>query len=191
MELIRCPHCGATNHKSESCRRCGLDITLDRRSSLQRSLAFFLSALIFYIPANIYPILQSSRFGSFHGSTIIEGVFQLWRLGDYPVAIVIFLASILVPLMKFVILLYLITTIAMKRCGPVKWKVRLYYLIEITGPWSLIDVFVVVILTALIHFKNIAIIPGIGVSSFALMVFFTILSANALDVRLIGADCEE
>jgi paraquat-inducible protein A len=142
-----------------------------------------------YRPISIL-FLQSSQLGRVQGSTILEGVLQLWEHGDYPVALVIFVASILVPLAKFVILFYLIASIALKRCKKIEQKVRLYYLIEITGPWSLIDVFVVVILAALIHFSNIAIIPGIGVTSFALMVFLTILSARSLDVRLLGENCE-
>ncbi len=189
--MIRCNHCGATNLKSaKQCRRCSLSVKLDRAVSLQKSIAFLIASILFYIPANLYPILKSSQFGNVQGSTIIEGVLQMWHHGDYPVAAIIFIASVLVPLAKFAILFYLIAAIALQRCSRIDQKVRLYYLIEITGPWSLIDVFVVVLLAALIHFSNVAIIPGIGVTSFALMVFLTILSARSLDVRLLGENCE-
>ncbi len=192
MKLIRCNYCGAANWRhAQRCRRCGLDVRLDRSGSLQRSIAFLIAALAFYVPANIYPVLQSASFGSVEGSTILGGVIQLWEMGDYPVALVILVASIMVPIAKFAILIYLILAIASKECRDVKKMVRLYYLIEITGPWSLIDVFVVLVLAALIHFANITIIPGPGVTSFALMVFLTILSANSLDIRLVGAECEE
>ena len=187
--LLKCPYCEATNENSTYCGRCGLYIGLDRTTSLHKSLAYLIAAIIFYIPANIYPVLQTSKFAATHGSTIFEGVVQMWRSGDYPVAIIIFTASIFIPVAKFAVLLYLNYTLA--RCMPknVRRRIFLYHLIELTGPWSLIDVFVVLILVALIHFQNIAIIPGIGVSSFALMVVLTILSANAIDPRILGVQC--
>ncbi len=189
--LLKCPYCEATNENSTRCGRCGLYIGLERTASLHKSLAYLIAAIIFYIPANIYPVLQTSKFAATHGSTIFEGVVQMWQSGDYPVAIIIFTASIFIPLAKFGVLLYLNYTLA--RCAPknVRRRIFLYHLIELTGPWSLIDVFVVLILVALIHFQNIAIIPGIGVSSFALMVVLTILSANAIDPRILGEQCEK
>ena len=171
------------------CRRCSLDIRLDKKRSLHMSLAFLIAAIAFYIPANIYPILQTSKFSHTSGSTIFEGVMDMWISGDYPIALIIFIASILIPLLKFLVLLYLVFTIGTKSCKSIKQRVQLYHLIEATGPWSLIDVFVVVVLVALIHFKNIVIIPGVGVSSFALMVVCTILSSSMLDERLLGAEC--
>ena len=187
--LLKCPYCEATNENGTRCARCGLFIGLDRAASLHKSLAYLIAAIIFYIPANIYPVLKTSKFAATHGSTIFEGVVQMWRSGDYPVAIIIFTASIFIPVAKFAVLVYLNYTLA--RCTPrnVRRRIFLYHLIELTGPWSLIDVFVVLILVALIHFQNIAIIPGIGVSSFALMVVLTILSANAIDPRILGVQC--
>ncbi len=191
LRYLRCPHCEATNERSDRfCNRCGLDIELNFQKSWHRSLALLVSAIIFYIPANLYPILQTSKFSSLEGSTIIEGVIELWSSGDYPVALVIFIASVMIPLIKFLILIYLLITIRLRRCKSLKQELLLYHLIEITGPWSLIDVFVVVILVALIHFQSIAIIPGFGATSFALMVFFTMMASNALDERILGEICE-
>jgi len=185
----RCHKCGAVNYKkSYSCRRCDTTLALDKKRSLSLSFAFLLSGLIFYIPANIYPVLQTSKFASTEGSTIFGGMLELWHEGEYPVAVIIFLASIMIPIIKFVILIYLIFSIKFKLYKNKKDKIKLYRLIEYSGPWSLIDVFVVVILAGLIHFKSISIIPGIGATSFAVMVFFTILSAMSLDVRLLGED---
>ena len=190
MKYLKCLFCEATNHKdARYCGRCGQYIALDAKKSLHKSFAYLLSAVIFYIPANIYPVLLTSKFAYAQGSTILEGVMAMWQSGDYPVAIIIFIASIFIPLAKFAILLYLHFTLARCVTHNIRKRVLLYHLIELTGPWSLIDVFVVLILVALIHFKNIAIIPGIGVSSFALMVVLTILSANALDPRLLGVEC--
>ncbi len=191
MRWLRCPYCGATNDREDRwCGRCGLEITLDIQGSLHKSLAYLVTAIIFYIPANLYPILQTTKFSNVEGSTIIGGVIQMWAEGDYPVAIIIFVASVLIPLVKILILLYLIFTIWRRRCKNFAQEMLLYHLIELTGPWSLIDVFVVVLLVALIHFQSIAIIPGIGASSFALMVFFTLMASYALDERILGEICE-
>ncbi len=191
MRWLRCPYCGATNDREDRwCGRCALEITLDIQGSLHKSLAYLVTAIIFYIPANLYPILQTTKFSNVEGSTIIGGVIQMWAEGDYPVAIIIFTASVLIPLVKILILLYLIFTIWRRRCKNFGQEILLYHLIELTGPWSLIDVFVVVLLVALIHFQSIAIIPGIGASSFALMVFFTLMASYALDERILGEICE-
>jgi len=190
LKWIRCRYCGASNEMGHRfCRRCGLDITIDPKGSLLRSGAFLIAAILFYLPANLYPVLQSSRFGLVQGSTILQGVVELWHEGDYPVAIVIFLASILVPVLKFLVLGYLLLSIASRRCKEIPQRVRLYYLIEVTGPWSLIDVFVVVLLVGLIHFQSMTILPGVGVSSFGLMVLLTMLAAQSLDVRILGVMC--
>jgi len=186
-KYIRCKRCGATNGKADDrCRRCGCKSVKVSKNSLSLSFAFWLSGLIFYFPANIYPILSSSKFGHLTQNTIIGGMLELWRSGDYPVAIIIFLASVMIPIIKFIVLAYLIASIKFKLYKNKKDKIRLYHLIELSGPWSLIDVFVVIILASLIHFKNIAIIPGIGATSFAVMVFFTILSSFSLDERVLG-----
>ncbi|MRI58692.1 MAG: paraquat-inducible membrane protein A [Epsilonproteobacteria bacterium] len=189
MRLVRCPLCGATNYEHSRCYRCSSWVDLDKKGSLSKAIAFLIAALIFYIPANIYPILKTAQFADTKGSTIIEGVIELWHSGDYPVALIILFASVMIPILKFLILIYLIIAIAKGSCKGVEQKVRLYHLIEVTGPWSLIDVFVVVILVALIHFHSVAIVPGPGATSFALMVLLTLLASKSLDPRLIGEDC--
>ena len=191
VSYIRCNFCGATNLRNrEFCRRCGMKVAIDVKKSLQSALAFLIAAVIFYIPANIYPILESTKFGRPQANTIIEGVIVMYKAGDYLIALVIFVASILIPIIKFIVLFYILFSLWRNRCKKLEQKIRLYHLIELTGPWSLIDVFVVIILVALVHFKNIAIIPGIGATSFALMVVLTILSALAIDVRILGEKCE-
>ena len=190
-KYIRCSNCSATNFfDSHKCRRCGAKLKLDKSKLLQRSFAFFISALMFYIPANIYPVLQTSKFSNAQGSTIIGGMMELYDSGEYPVAFIIFIASVMIPILKFIIIFYLILSIKFKLYKNRRDKIKLYHMIEITGPWSLIDVFVVIILSSLIHFKTISVIPGIGATSFAIMVFFMMLSAFSLDVRLLGDESE-
>lgn len=189
MKYKRCPNCGATNyHDDKYCYRCDSELAIKREKSLLESFAFWIAGIIFYIPANLYPILNTSKFSTVEGSTIIEGVFQLYDKGDFPIALIIFVASIMIPIIKFVLILYLIVNIKLKRYQNHSQKVRLYHLIEFVGPWSLIDVFVVIILASLIHFSTISIIPGFGATSFAIMVLFTTISANRLDVRLLKED---
>ena len=186
-KYIRCPHCGFTNYSdSIYCVRCNLKVKLDY-SSIKKSFAFLITAFVFYIPANVYPILQSNKFFESYTNTIISGIFELWNDGDYPIAIIVFLASVLIPILKFIILFYL--NMSIKSCKYLKIKRRLYKFIEISGPWSLLDVFVVFILSALIHFQYVSIIPKSAALYFLLMVIFTILSSMSFDERLIGVNC--
>jgi paraquat-inducible protein A len=142
--------------------------------------------MIAYIPANLYPMLVTQQFSQSENSTIMGGVIMLWEHGSYPIALVIFVASILIPLLKFMILLYLLISVKYPIGKDKKIdKHKLYYLTEVIGPWSMIDVFVVAILAALIHLSNINIFAGTASTAFALAVFFTLLSAHAFDEKLI------
>ena len=186
-EYIRCPYCGSTNYSfEEKCNRCNLNIKIDK-ISIKKSLAFLFAAFIFYIPANIFPILESKKFFVSYTNTIISGIFELWSDGDYPIAIIVFLASVLIPILKFVILLYL--NLSVNSCKNINLKRKLYKFIDISGPWSLLDVFVVFVLAALIHFQYVSIIPKSAALYFLIMVIFTILSVMSFDERMIGANC--
>jgi paraquat-inducible protein A len=187
--LIRCPICTAVNikkNKKNICRRCGTGIYQHRKFATEKSWAFLITAMIAYIPANLYPMLITSAFGNREGSTILGGVILLWELKSYPVAIIIFVASILIPLLKFFILLYLLISVKYPLGKDKKVnKHKLYYLTEVIGPWSMIDVFVVAILAALIHMTNVEILAGTAATAFAISVFFTLLAAHAFDETLI------
>jgi paraquat-inducible protein A len=131
-------------------------------------------------------MLISKQFGAVEGSTILEGVVFLWEHGSYPIAAVIFFASIMIPIMKFLILIYLLISVKYPIGKDKKVdKHKLYYMTEVVGPWSMIDVFVVAILAALIHLSNVEIVAGTAATAFAISVFFTLLSAHAFDERLI------
>ena len=188
-KLIRCPICDAVNidkGKENSCRRCGSAIYHHRKFSTEKSWAFLITAMIAYIPANLYPMLITSAFGSREGSTILGGVILLWELESYPVAIIIFMASILIPITKFLILIYLLISVKYPLGKDKKVnKHKLYYMTEVIGPWSMIDVFVVAILAALIHLSSVEILAGTAATAFAISVFFTLLAAHAFDETLI------
>jgi len=188
-QLIRCPICEAVNidkQKVNICRRCDSPIYKHKHFSTEKSWAYLITAIIAYIPANIYPMLVTEQFGHSQKSTILGGVIMLWEHGSYPIALVIFVASIIIPLLKFMILLYLLISVKYPIGKDTKIdKHKLYYFTEVIGPWSMIDVFVVAILSALIHLNNINILAGTASRAFALAVFFTLLSAHAFDEKLI------
>jgi len=188
-ELIRCPVCEAVNIDNGGqnvCRRCASDIYLHQKFSTQKSWAYLLTAMIAYIPANLYPMLITKQFGSVEGSTILGGVVMLWEHGSYPIAAIIFIASILIPVLKFLVLIYLLISVKYPLGKDTSVdKHKLYYMTEAVGPWSMIDVFVVAILAALIHLSNVEIVAGTAATAFAISVFFTLLAAHVFDERLI------
>ena len=188
-KLIRCPVCDAVNinkGKENICRRCGSAIYRHRKFNTEKSWAFLITAMIAYIPANLYPMLITSAFGNREGSTILGGVVLLWELESYPVAVIIFIASIVIPVVKFLILIYLLISVKYPLGKDKKInKHKLYYMTEVIGPWSMIDVFVVAILAALIHLSSVEILAGTAATAFAISVFFTLLAAHAFDETLI------
>lgn len=113
-ELIRCPVCEAVNidkGKENECRRCGSSIYKHKSFQTEKSWAFLITAIIAYIPANLYPMLITKQFGATEGSTILGGVIMLWEHGSYPIAAIIFFASIVIPVLKFLILFYLLISV--------------------------------------------------------------------------------
>jgi len=188
-KLIRCPVCDAVNinkGKENICRRCGSSIYRHRKFNTEKSWAFLITAMIAYIPANLYPMLITSAFGNREGSTILGGVVLLWEMESYPVAMIIFIASIVIPILKFLILIYLLISVKYPLGKDKKInKHKLYYMTEVIGPWSMIDVFVVAILAALIHLSSVEILAGTAATAFAISVFFTLLAAHAFDETLI------
>ncbi len=187
--LIACSVCESVNidrGEQSRCRVCQTKLHNHTHFHTERSWAFLITAIIAYIPANLYPMLVTKKFGMVEESTIFGGVVYLWEHGSYPIALIIFFASIMIPVLKFLILIYLLISVKYplgkeKRVD----KHKLYYLTEVIGPWSMIDVFVVAILAALIHLANIEIIAGTAATAFAISVFFTLLAAHAFDTRLI------
>jgi len=187
-KLINCPYCQAVNNDAGDetiCRRCDSTIYHFEHISFQKSLAYLLTAMVLFIPANLYPILVTEQFGFQTANTIIGGVIILWENGSYPIALIILFASIFVPIIKFILILYLLISTKLKIYTSSIDKLKLFHITELIGPWSMIDVFVVSILAALVQMTNVQIYPGVGITAFAMMVFFTLLSALAFDTRLI------
>jgi len=154
--------------------------------SLQRSWAWLLAGLLVYVPANIYPIMYTTVFGDSEPNTILGGILVLLELKSYPVALVVFVASIVVPVLKFLAIAFLLISIQNRYRHRRYDRTRLFRLTEFIGRWSMIDVFVVAILAALVQIGSVARIePGLGASAFGAAVIFTMMSAISLDPRLI------
>ncbi len=187
-KLLRCTVCEAVNlDKGDDiyCHRCNSRIFRNPKLSTSRAWAFLITAFILYIPANIYPILFSEKLGSRDANTIIGGIIVLWEDGSYPIAMIILVASVLVPILKFIVLIYLLIKSKTKRYKKNKINQhKLHYMTEIIGPWSMVDVFVVAILTGLVHMTTVRVIAGPGATAFVLMVLFTMFAALSIDVRL-------
>lgn len=177
------------NTADAKCSRC--ENTLHHYNpdqSLQHAWAFLITAMVFYIPANLYPIMYTVSLGNSEGSTIMGGVVLLWKLKSYPIAVIIFIASIAIPLAKIFSLIWLFMNAGQSSQRTAQQSIqqlRLYRLTELIGRWSMIDIFVVTILVALVQLQNLmAISPGPGALSFAVVVIFTMLSAMTFDPRV-------
>ncbi len=171
---------------SSRCRTCGASVSLRTPNSIQKTMAFLITSCVLYIPANFLPIMETVQLGRTLQSTIIQGVVQLWQFGSYGVALVIFVASVVVPILKMISISWLSWMVVRKKPISHAQANQIYNLTEFVGKWSMVDVFVVALLVALIQFDNImSIHPGPGALSFAGVVLFTMLSAQAFDVRLL------
>ncbi|MRI34839.1 paraquat-inducible protein A [Endozoicomonas sp. OPT23] len=172
------------------CLRCGKKLhPFHPSDNLQRSWALLIASVILYIPANLYPMMYTVSLGQSQGSTIMEGVILLWHLGSYPVAIVVFTASVLIPLAKMMALAWLFSHAGkeVEVSGSQRQsRLKIYRITEFIGRWSMIDIFVVAILVALVQLQNVmAIYPGPAALSFAGVVILTMLSAITFDSRLL------
>lgn len=186
--LKRCSSCGRLQKIDDTkrCTKCGAVVVSRRAKSVQRTWAYLLVGVIAYIPANITPIMSTTSFTGNSEDTIMSGVFSLISSGSYFVAAVVFVASICIPLLKFLIIVLLALSLQFAWDMSDHTRHRLHGLTEFIGRWSMIDVFVVAVLAALIQLGAIlTITPGVGINAFAVSVVFTMLAASSLDPRLL------
>jgi paraquat-inducible protein A len=145
-----------------------------------------LAALIFYVPANLYPILRMEFYGAYSESTVWDGCVKLFQDGQYVVAVIVFLASILIPLFKLLGLFFLVVTTRIAPDRRRQDRTRIYRIIEVIGPWAMLDVFLLAILVALVKLDQLAtVLPGTGLLAFTAVVVFTILASASFDPNLI------
>jgi paraquat-inducible protein A len=168
------------------CPRCGAALHARKVRSLERAWAFLIAAALCYLPANLLPIMKVTSLGRSQADTIMSGVVYLLTHGMWPLAIVVFTASVFVPILKIVILTSLLVSVhRSSRWRPVE-RTRLYRITEAIGRWSMVDIFVVTILVALVRLGNLATVEAQpGAVFFGAVVVLTMLAAESFDPRLI------
>lgn len=185
--IASCGQCGKLSAGSvRHCGRCGARLSFRKQHSIQRTWAFLITAILLYIPAMTLPIMDTSILGESIASTIIGGTILLWDEGSYAVAITVFVASVFVPVAKFAVLIFLLLSVRGQGGWRVRDRVVLHRVIDFVGRWSMLDIFVVAILVALVQMGVLAtIVPNSGAAAFAASVVLTMLAAGSFDVRLI------
>ena len=186
--LARCRACGtlAKSRGTTRCRACGGIVHVRVPRSLQRTWAFLIAGLMAYVPANLLPIMSTRSYLGNTSDTIMSGVATLIDQGSPGVAAIVFVASVCIPVTKFVVIAGLASSLHFRWAMSGHVRHRLHAITELIGRWSMIDVFVVAVLAALIQLGSIMTIePGAGINAFALSVVLTMFAALSLDPRLI------
>ncbi len=185
--LQGCPICTSVGPVEDiRCGGCGSKLHAGWANSIQHTWAWLATSVVLYLPANFLPITYTRFLGKETESTILGGVVTLWEHGSEPIAMIIFVASVLVPLGKMLVLAWLCLSVQFGSRFVLRQKTKLYRVTEFVGRWSMIDVFVVSILVALIQLGNVmTILPGVAALAFAAMVVTTMLAALAFDPRLL------
>jgi paraquat-inducible protein A len=168
------------------CPRCGAALAWRHHHSIQYTWALVVAAAICYIPANVLPILTTNALGSSESDTIMSGVILLYTTGSWELALIVLVASVMVPLGKLITLAYLLITVQRRSLGGTRDRTRLYRLVEIIGRWSMLDVFVATFTVALVQLQPLmSVQPAPGVLFFAAVVVLTMMAAESFDPRLI------
>jgi paraquat-inducible protein A len=182
--LVRRP--SASNREPICCPRCGARLHLRKPNSIARTWALVIAALIFYIPANMLPVTVTTYLGSIQSDTILSGVLYFMRTGSWGIALIIFVASIVVPIAKLIVLSGLLISVQRRWAWRPEDRTRLYRITELVGRWSMLDVFVVAVLVSLVRMGYLTTIEaGVGVVYFAAVVIVTMIAAETFDPRLI------
>ncbi|MGS1010663.1 paraquat-inducible protein A [Achromobacter anxifer] len=190
--LTGCHVCGqvqalpraADPEEEHHCVRCDAVVHYRKPDHLARTWALLLAAVVFYIPANALPVMQVRSVLGDSAHTILGGVVELWEMGSWDIALIVFIASVAVPLTKLLALILLLLTEQWRSTTNLRPRTRLYQMVEFIGQWSMLDVFVVILLAALADFQGLMeISAGAGAAAFGLTVILTMLSAMSFDLR--------
>jgi paraquat-inducible protein A len=186
--MLLCETCGLvapSGGGATACPRCGSRRHFRKPNSVTRASALVLTAIVLYLPANIFPVMTVISFGKGESDTILSGVKALFLGGMWPLALLVFFASITVPALKIVGLILLLATTQRGSRWRLRDRTLLYRIVESIGRWSMIDIFMLSILAGLVQLGSTATIePGIGAVSFAAVVVITMFAASAFDPRL-------
>jgi paraquat-inducible protein A len=193
LGLLGCHACGAVYRMAAlqddahpHCTRCHVRLHSRKPNSLARAWALLIAAAILYLPANLIPIMTTSTLLQQRDDTIMSGVIALWQAGSPEIAIVVFVASMVVPIAKIAVLAMLLVTVQRRSPWRQLERAKLYRFVEFIGYWSMLDVFVVALLVGLVHFRGFADVqPGGGAVAFAAVVVLTMIASKSFDPRLI------
>ena len=194
--ILICTECHELNRQDpdtdeQTCTRCGALVHARRPNSLMRTWALLITAAILYIPANLLPIMTVNSLGQGAPTTIMSGVTELVQHGMFPIAAVVFIASILVPTFKLVGIALLLFSVQRHQPLSARQRIIMYRFIEFIGRWSMLDIFVIAILVAVVNFGRLASIEAnLGAVAFASVVILTMLAAVTFDPRLIWDNTE-
>lgn len=182
----RCKYACELASFPQSCPRCTAPLHDRKPEAIARTWALMLAALVFYIPANVLPIMRTRAIQHDSTTTILGSVVDLWQGGAWDIALIIFIASVGVPVTKFLALGLLLVTVHRGDRRSKRERTQLYRLLELIGYWSMLDVFVAALLTALVQFGALGSIePRSGILFFGLVVILTMLATLSFDPRLI------
>ena len=187
---MSCHACGQLNrpaarHDAISCARCHSPLHWRKPYSLQRSWAFLVAAVLLYIPANMLPVMSSGSLFLSQSDTILSGAIYLWKTGSWVLAVIVFVASIVVPGAKILSLAYLLVGVQRRWTTGLQRRARLYRVTAYIGRWSMVDIFVGALLVSLVQFGPFASIgPGPGAIAFGAVVVLTMLASMSFDPRL-------
>ena len=189
--LVSCETCALLSRPVDQaepgyCPRCGGELEWRHHFSIQYTWALVIAAAICFIPANALPVLSTTTLGSVDSDTIMGGVVFLYISGSWPLALIVLIASVMIPLGKLVALAYLLITVQRGSSGSGRERTRLYRMVEFIGRWSMLDVFVDTFTVALVQLQPLMFVePGAGVVFFAAVVVLTMIAAESFDPRLI------
>ena len=189
LGLVACPHCATVwrgTQNGTACGVCGTPLHSRKPDSLRRTWALLIAAAILYIPANLLPVMITKSLFGTQQDTILSGVIYFWVSGAYGLAAIVFIASFLVPLFKLTVLLLLLISVQRRSTWRQPERAKLYHIIEIIGRWSMLDVFVVSLLTGLVQIQGFAqITAGVGIAAFGGVVVLTMVASLSFDPKLI------
>jgi paraquat-inducible protein A len=189
--LVSCHACGLLARPSARaapgyCPRCGEPLAWRHHHAIQRTWAFILAAAILYVPANWFPVLVTNTLVTSQSDTILSGVVYLYESGTWPLALIVFVASVLIPLGKILALAFVLVTVQRRSARGERQRTRLHRMVVFIGRWSMLDVFLDTFIVALVQLSPLmSVEPGPGVVYFMAVVVLTMFAAESFDSRLI------
>ena len=187
LRLVVCTHCGSIfNSKEIICETCNSPLSQRKKYAFSKTLCFTLISIIFFIPANVLPMMHVSTLGIVDSSTIFDGILYFIDSKSYGIAAVIFIASIMIPIFKLVVLAYLLFVVYFKKVQFARTAIKYFRIIHFIGKWSMIDIFVVALMIVIVQFGHLtSITAGAAAPAFTIVVIMTIFATHSFDTRLL------